>query len=114
MDSVAIAAYLESTHTSPPIHPNAPEVAAVEKAVAAAFGPIAPLIVSGIPRNLLNGSSEEHFEKGFRAGVGMSTEEFGQTVSKEECLTTAKEPWLELAGMLKRNGGPFVRGEQGE
>jgi hypothetical protein len=113
MDSVAIAAYLESTYPVPPIHPDAPEVATVEKAVGAAFSPIAPIIVSGIPRNLLNDSSKKHFEKGFEDGVGMSTEEFGRTVTREACLEKAREPWVELASLLKKNGGPFVRGMEG-
>ncbi|KAF2804887.1 uncharacterized protein BDZ99DRAFT_467126 [Mytilinidion resinicola] len=113
MESKAIAAELEQRYPDPPLHPSAPLVAEVQKAVNAAFGPLTPILISAIPRNLLTETSAGWFEDDRKARMGgVSLAQMEAEKGGEKAWGLAAEPAAALAALLKKNEGPFLGGEK--
>lgn len=114
MDSFKIAAELERLHPSPPLHLDSPILSKVQELVTQGMGSLRGVVIPKIPRNLLNPSSAEYYDK-------TRLERFGKTLPQLERETDVESAWegakpalQELGATLRAEGGPFVLGKTGE
>ncbi|KAF2495811.1 hypothetical protein BU16DRAFT_526359 [Lophium mytilinum] len=113
MESKAIAKELEKRYPDPPINPSSPLVAEAQKLVGDAFMPLTPILITAVPRNLLTEKSAGWFEEDRKARMGgVSLAEKEKEKGGEKAWGKVGEPAAALAGLLKKNGGPFIGGEK--
>jgi Glutathione S-transferase, N-terminal domain len=114
MDSKKIITELEKRYPEPSLHLDSPALAQVEALIPKLALPIRTLWIPRLCKNVLNPESEKYFRRTREARVGMSLEEFEKSVPDDQAFERAEPAFREAAELLKRNGGPFVLGEQGE
>lgn len=113
-DSKKIATALESRYPEPSLHLDASELKEVEDALMPAFHPLIPNFIPRVPRNILNPSSAEYFNKTRTERFGMPLDELEKKQGGPQAYEAAKEPWGKMLEIVKRNSdGPFVLGKEG-
>jgi glutathione S-transferase len=114
MDSWPIAHELEKRYPSPSLHLHDPIVVRVRDHIAKVRAPLDAHLLPKIPRRILNKESAEYFELTREERFGMPLEQMEKEKGTEQSWVDIKEPAEEMAGLLKKNAGPFFLGETGE
>ena len=114
MDSKKIAYELEKQHPSPPLHLDSEVLAQIEQIIPRIQAPMAAVLMPQVAKNLLNPASAQYFEATRAVRFGMSLPELEKQKGGEQAWEKAKEPIMEIATLLKKEGGPFFLGSTGE
>ena len=113
MDSKKIAEALEKRYPSPPLHLDSPQQKKIEeswpKVMLALRGDIHPQIPS-----MLNKPSEEYFHRTRTERFGMPLSQLQKEFGGDKAWQEAKPAILQVAEVLKAEGGPFVLGQTGQ
>ncbi|KAG8624244.1 hypothetical protein KVT40_007311 [Elsinoe batatas] len=115
MDSKRIAAYLEETY--PPgdyaaVKLDEPVQEKVVKTLNDIWRALQPVILPLIPRNVLNPSSAEYFQRTRKEIFGMPLDEFEATKGGDEAWKNAEKPIGEMASLLREEDGPYFQGDK--
>ncbi|KAI9719512.1 MAG: hypothetical protein M1828_006219 [Chrysothrix sp. TS-e1954] len=112
MDSKKIAHALEEKYpTTPPLHLDSEVLPRVEALLPKIMGPLAPVFMPQVPTNILNPASAQYFEKTRAERFGMSLPELAKQKGGEQAWEAGREGIMEMAGILREKGGPYVLGE---
>ena len=114
MDSRPIATELETLYPTPPLHLDSPILSQVEKILPAAHEALRGVWMPQVPRNLLNPISAEYFERTREERFGMPLSQLEREKGGDEAWVKAAPVLEEVGGLLRKNGGPFFLGEEGE
>ena len=114
MDSLAIAKALEEIHPKPSLYLDAPELTEASNLIDRLRMLIAPVALPMITREVLNPKSVECKEKGFFPKFGMTLDEFEKTKGGDPMWERMRPGLEELAGLMKKQDGPFVLGHTGQ
>ncbi|KAF2274563.1 uncharacterized protein EI97DRAFT_435102 [Westerdykella ornata] len=112
MDSWNIAHEIEKRYPTPSLGLDEPIVVQIKEFISKLFVPLAAEILPKIPRNLLSAPSAEYFERTRAAKFGMSLTQFEKEKGGDKAWEAAEAPVKELAGILKKNGGPYFLGDR--
>ncbi|KAF2637092.1 hypothetical protein P280DRAFT_458881 [Massarina eburnea CBS 473.64] len=110
MDSWEIAQELEARYPEPSLRLEEPIVGRIRDVIVGLREPLNAWWMPKVPERVLGKESAEYFERTREVRLGMSLGELGEKAD-EECWVKAKGPALEVAELLKENGGPFFLGE---
>jgi len=115
MDSTAIAKKLEVIHLSPSLHLETGTQDKAKAVMGRLAGPLLPVFMPRIGRNLIVDSALEHFYSTKKKGLGMSLDEFEAAKGGEQAWQAA-QPGLEALKALltdnKVDQGPFILGSK--
>jgi hypothetical protein len=114
MDSWKIAHELEKRYPTPSLHLDEPIVVKIRDLIDVLRQPLTAHIMPKVPRNLLNKESAEYFELTRAERFHMTLSQMEAEQANEECWEKAKKPAMEVAELLKKNGGPYFLGETGQ
>jgi len=116
MDSRAIASALERAHPSPSLHLDSPILPRVEAQILKIFPLIFPVLAARVPKELLNPSSAEYFERTRAKRFGVeSLAQLEREKGGEGAWRALEEPLREMGGILREEaGGPFFMGKERE
>ncbi|KAJ3543659.1 hypothetical protein NM208_g3462 [Fusarium decemcellulare] len=70
-----------------------------------------PLVVPNVPKNILSEKSLDYFYSTRKEEIGMTLDEYGATVDREEAWEKSKPAFDKVVTALKEKGGPFFLGE---
>ena len=113
MESMAIAIRLENDHPSPPLHLDWPLLKAVEQLVPKVRLPIRGIWMPKVP-DLVSDRSADYFNRTRARVVGKSLQEYAKTDGGEEAWIEALPALKELGELIKKEGGPYLMGKDGE
>lgn len=113
MDSKSIATALEEEFPQPSLHLDSPILPQVEQVLLRAFMALAPDFLPEVPKKLLNPVSAEYFGRTRAERFGGPLEEVQQNKGGQVAWDAAEPHLLQLAAILKENGGPFCMGDTG-
>ena len=111
MHSWEIAKALEKAYPTPSLHLDYEHVATVQELIGKFSSAIMPAWMPKVPRNLLNPVSAEYFQRTRAEQVGKPLEQY-EKEDTDERWNAAEKHALEVARLLKTNGGPFFLGKQ--
>lgn len=113
MDSKPIATALEEKYPSPPLHPDAPEVARIEELMLALRPPMIGIVMPKILRTLCTPESEDTFRETRKQRFGMPLDQLERERGGEAQWEEATPVIQEMGKLLQeKEGGPFVRGRE--
>lgn len=113
VDSKQIAFELEKLQPEPSLHLESPLWEQAQQAVMKVWTALIPVIMPQVPRNLLNPTSMEYFERTRSERFGMPLDELEETKGGDKAWAAAQEPIRQLTDLLKANEGPYFMGETG-
>ncbi|KEY66741.1 hypothetical protein S7711_06787 [Stachybotrys chartarum IBT 7711] len=115
MDSKAIYPEIERRYPSP-AYPSVPsDDAATQQTyqfTSACLSALAPVVLPIIPRSILSEYSAEYFQRTRKQWFGMSLDELEAQKGGDDAWARSKESFGQAAALLKKNGGPFLLGQQ--
>ena len=110
MDSIKIAHELEKLYPEPSLHLDSPVLKQVMELLPSCIGPLTGFIMPKVPRNLLNPSSVEYFERTRAEGFGMPLAQLEKEKGGENVFGEADPGFKKVGQLLRQNGGPFFQG----
>ena len=113
MDSQPIASRLEKDHPSPSLHLDSAVLKEVEQLVPKFREPLRPVWMPSV-LNILPDRSAEYFERTRSKTVGKPLQEYAKSDGGEEAWIAALPRLKELGELIKKEGGPYVMGKDGE
>lgn len=114
MDSKDIIARLEKDYPTPSLHLDSPLVPTVAAALGKVAGPLFPDILARVPRDVLNPSSAEYFQRTRKERFGLTLDDLKVEKGGDKAWGDAKEPLAELAALFKDTTGPYILGDTRE
>jgi len=112
MDSRAIAAHLEASYPSPPLHLDSPVLPEVQSLLSKLLEPLRGVWMPRVPKNMLNPVSKEYFERTRAERLGKTLEVFEKEEGGDEAWVEALPGAKALGEVLGREEGPYVLGKE--
>ncbi|KAI9656691.1 MAG: hypothetical protein M1831_004601 [Alyxoria varia] len=114
MDSKNIAQKLQEIQPEPPLYLDASFASEVDDIIMKIIFAIAPVLMSLVPRNLLNQESADYIINVHQRYFGMSLDEIEKTRGGERAWEAMEQEFKSLIDLLKREPGPFFLGKTRE
>jgi len=114
MDSPAIATELERRYPSPPLHLDSETLPEVEALFSKFVTGMRGVLFPKYPPMLLNEPSREYFVRTREETFGMSLGQLEKEEGGEKAWEKTRPVVEELGRVLRKEGGPFVLGKEGE
>lgn len=115
MDSAKIASELEKLYPTPSLHLDNGLQAKVGPIMGKAIGPLIPVFMPRIGRDVIVERSHDYFQKARAKRFGMSLDELEKAKGGEQAWEAARPGFQELKQFLrteKVDSGPFVLGRE--
>lgn len=114
-DSAAIAAKLQDLHPSPPLVFDTASQQKVEQAIGKIAGPLIPVFMPRVARDVITESSALHFRELRQKAFGMSLDDLEASRGGEDAWKATGPGFEELRAVMrefKRDDGPFILGSE--